>query len=194
MAFCWACLYYPPIQWLLSYWWAPQAADITPTVPVATCGRFRLVIAKTVETPLTVNVVALESREGGRSLDAAVMVSCDLAYIAPKVLPMVREEVHNRLPDLDLKKIFLNATHTHTAPATALGQFVIPKGVLPVEDYLTFLAKRTAEAIEKAWNSRKPGSVAGGLGYAVVAQNRLAVFADGHAEMLGNTGAGLSRH
>ena len=92
------------------------SADITPTGPVALQSQWHLRIANTVETPLTANVVALESREGGRSLDTAVMVSCDLAVIPAEVLGVVRREVHKRLPDLDTKKIFLNATHTHTGP------------------------------------------------------------------------------
>ena len=37
------------------------------------------------------------------------------------------------------------------------------------------------------WKSRKPGLVGWGLGHAVVAQNRRAVYADGHAQMYGRT-------
>ena len=47
--------------------------------------------------------------------------------------------------------------------------------------------ERIAAAIEKAWNERKPGSFTWGLGHAAVAQNRRAVYADGHAEMYGAT-------
>ena len=112
------------------------SADITPTGPVALMGAFHLRISTTVETPLTANVLALESREGGRLLDAAVMVSCDLAFVPGEVLGVVREEVHKRLPDLDTKKIFLNGTHTHTAPVLDTGKdawYMIPKeGVVPI--------------------------------------------------------------
>ena len=38
-------------------------ANITPKLPVALFGQFYLRIADTVETPLTANVIALESRE-----------------------------------------------------------------------------------------------------------------------------------
>ena len=39
-------------------------ADITPELPVALMGQFNLRIADTIETPLTANVIALESRDG----------------------------------------------------------------------------------------------------------------------------------
>ncbi len=59
---------------------------------------------------------------------------------------------------------------------------------MQVEDYCRFAAERIAAAIEKAWNERRPGSFTWGLGHAAVAQNRRAVYADGHAEMYGATG------
>ncbi len=93
-------------------------ADITPEGPVALRGQFHLRIARTVETPLSAGVVALESRDGDKTLDVAVMVACDLIAIPNEVRDMVRAEVAKRLPGLDTKKIFLSGTHTHTAPAT----------------------------------------------------------------------------
>lgn len=38
-------------------------ADITPELPVALMGQFNLRIADTTETPLTANVITLESRD-----------------------------------------------------------------------------------------------------------------------------------
>lgn len=162
--------------------------DITPAGPVALQGQFNLRIARQVETPLTANVVAIESREGEKSLDVAVMVSCDLIGIRDEVLRLVREEVRTRLPELDTKKVFLSGTHTHTAPVTEPGSYVLPQeGVTAVEAYRAFLAERISEAIERAWKSRAPGSVTWGLGHAVVAYNRRAVYADGSAVMYGKT-------
>jgi hypothetical protein len=168
-------------------------ADITPALPVALSGQFYLRIAKTAETPLTANVIALESRDGNRSLDAAIMVSCDLIGIPKVTLKMIRDEVHKQIPDLDVTKIFLNATHTHTAPVLENDlefTFIYPipkKGVLQVEEYNIFLVKRVTEAIVKAWKNRRPGSVSWGLSHAAVAYNRRAVYADGSAKMYGNT-------
>jgi hypothetical protein len=165
------------------------SADITPKQPVALDGQFELRVSRKIDTPITANVVALESRDGDRSLDAAVMVSCDLVAISDTLLDEVRHATQKRVPDLDLKKLFLNATHTHTAPVTRPGVYKIPEtGVMRVEDYCSFAAQRIGEAIEKAWKGRKPGSFTWGLGHAAVAENRRAVYADGRAVMYGKTG------
>jgi len=177
------------------------SVDITPALPVALDGQFNLRIAKTAETPLTANVLALESREGSRSLDLAIMVSCDLVGIPDELLGMVRQEVLKQVPELDARKLFLNATHTHTAPVlkndlTSSFRYPIPKdGVLQVEEYGRFFVERVAETIVKAWNSRRPGSATWGLSHAAVAYNRRAVysqklptpgaFGDGTARMYG---------
>lgn len=164
------------------------SVDITPATPVALTGQFNLRIAKTIETPLTANVVALESRDGDKRLDLAVMVSCDLVGIPEEVLCLVRQEVKKRLPDLDTQKIFLNGTHTHTGPVLDAGVYPVPKeGVTQVETYLAFLAERVADAIAQAWNGRKPGCVTWGLGHAVVAYNRRAAYANGTSQMYGRT-------
>lgn len=165
------------------------SADLTPSGPVALWGQFHLRISRSVETPLTANVIALESREADTSLEAAIMVSCDLCAIPDEVVRLVREDVGKRVPGLDAKKVFLTATHTHTGPVLDPdGWHAIPKeGVTPVETYRAFLVQRIGEAIEKAWTGRQPGSVTWGLTDAVVAYNRRAVYADGHAAMYGKT-------
>ena len=160
------------------------SVDISPPLPVALNGQFEMRIAKTAETPLSANIVALESRDG----DYAIMVSCDLVLVSKEILASVRDEVHKRLPTLDTKKIIMNATHTHTAPVLQDGAYAIPKtGVLQPSEYRTLLIKKVADGIEKAWNDRKPGSVTWGLGHAVVGYNRRAVYADGKAAMYGGT-------
>ncbi|MCK9412645.1 MAG: hypothetical protein M0Q53_10110 [Prolixibacteraceae bacterium] len=164
------------------------AADITPALPVALEGQFYLRIAQTNETPLTANVVALESRLGNRSSDVAIMVSCDLIFIPDKLLKMVREAVHKQIPELDVRKIFLNATHTHTAPVLDNDpdynfRYQVPKkGVSQVDEYDNYFARRVSEAIVKAWENRRPGSVSWGLGHAAIANNRRVVYNDHPAQ------------
>ena len=199
---------------LVTLWWAPDlhaielhigtaTADITPKLPVALMGQFNLRIADTVETPLTANVIALESREGNHSLDEAIMVSCDLTEIPVKLLKMVRNEVHKQIPELNVEKIFMTAIHTHTAPVlendlTSSFRYQIPKnGVLQVDEYDIFFIQRVVEAIVKAWKNRRPGSVSWGLSHAAIAYNRRVVyskevptpgyFSDGSAQMYGKT-------
>jgi hypothetical protein len=178
-------------------------ADITPKLPVALMGQFNLRIADTIETPLSANVIALESRDGNVSLDVAIMVSVDVVEIPRKLLELVREKVHKQIPGIEEKKIFLTAIHTHTAPVlendlTSSFRYQIPKkGVLQVEEYDNFFIKRISDAIVKAWENRHPGSVTWGLSHAAIAYNRRAVysrevptpgyFSNGSAQMYGNT-------
>ena len=72
-------------------------------------------ISKKATTPIFVTAMALESRDGDRVVDQAIMVSCDLVAIRKGVLEMVREKAKDKIPGFDLNKLFLNATHTHTA-------------------------------------------------------------------------------
>ena len=162
--------------------------DITPAEPVAVSGQFHLRIARKVESSVTANVIALESRREGAPVDLAIMVSCDLLYIPTEVLELVRKAVRARLEDLDTTKLFLSGTHTHTAPTLMPDKYPIPKqGVIQVRQYTAFLAERIAEAVARAWNKRNPASITWGLSHAVVAFNRRAVYADGHAQMYGKT-------
>jgi len=162
--------------------------SITPDRPVALAGQMHTRVARNVESPATATALVLESVDGDKVIDQAVLVSCDLVAIENAVLERVRQLVKERCPGLAPQKIILNATHTHTAPVTAEGDYEIPKdGVIQPAEYAEFLAGRVAEAVAKAWSSRKPGRVGWGLGHAVVAQNRRAVYADGHAQMYGQT-------
>ena len=132
--------------------------------------------------------LALESRDGDKVLDQAVLISCDLVAIDDAILEQVRRRVKERIPGLESRKLLLNATHTHTAPVMKEGDYEIPRdGVMQPAEYAEFLSARVAEAAVKAWESRKPGRVGWGLGHAVVAQNRRSVYADGRAQMYGPT-------
>ena len=169
-------------------------ADITPKLPVALMGQFELRIATKAETPLTANIIALESREGARSLTTTIMVSCDLVFIPSDYLQSVRAEVSKSLPGFNVNNIILNATHTHTAPVLeddlekVSFQYKIPKeGVSQVSEYLQLFTQRVSEAIVKAWKNRSAGSVSWGQNRAAVAYNRRAVYADGTAAMYGKT-------
>ncbi|WP_435009551.1 hypothetical protein P12x_000807 [Tundrisphaera lichenicola] len=162
--------------------------SITPDRPVALSGQMHTRVAREVESPVTATALALESREGERVLDQAVLISCDLVVIDAVVLEQVRRKVGDRITGLDVRKLLLNATHTHTAPVMKEGDYQIPReGVMQPGEYAEFLSDRIAEAAVRAWESLKPGRVGWGLGHAVVAQNRRAVYADGRAQMYGPT-------
>ncbi len=176
-------------------WIGAASAEITPAGPVGLSGQMHTRIARTVESPLWAEVVALETREGERSLDQAVMVSCDLVVIPTEVLQKIRSRLEGRLAGFDPRKLFLSATHTHTAPVLETGKYDLPaQGIIQPDQYVEFLADRVAQAVTQAWQRRQPGAVGWGLGYAVIAQNRRAVYADGHAQMYGPTDVPEFRH
>ncbi len=162
--------------------------SITPKEPVALSGQMVTRIARNVESEVTAAALALESRESDRSLDQAILVSCDLVAIRTGILEKVRSRLKDRIPDFDVKKLVLSATHTHTAPVTEEGAYELPsEGIIRPADYVEFLADRVAEAAVSAWKNRRPASVSWGLGHAVIGQNRRSVYADGRAQMYGRT-------
>ncbi len=161
--------------------------DITPKLPVAQIGSFSLRVAKKVESPITASVLVLESREGEKVLDQTVMVACDICVIRGGLEEMVRQRVKSRIAGLDVKKLFLSATHTHTAPVTSEINYAVPKDMLQPAGYREFFSDRVTDAVVKAWEGRKPGGVSFGLGHAVVANNRRAVYAGGSAQMYAQT-------
>ncbi|MDF1756233.1 MAG: hypothetical protein P1U89_25825 [Verrucomicrobiales bacterium] len=163
------------------------SVSITPELPVALSGQMRTRIAKEVESEVIASAVAIESRDGDQSLEQAIMVSCDLVAIRQGILEMVRDRVSDRLPEFDTRKIFVNATHSHTAPVMVPGKYKIPEGVTQPEDYRKFLADCITDIVVESWNTREPGAVGWGLGHAVVAHNRRTVYANGVAQMYGST-------
>ena len=58
----------------------------------------------------------------------------------------VRAKLKDRAPDLDANKVFLSATHTHTAPVMLEGRYTLPKeGVMQVADYVDFMTTQVAD-------------------------------------------------
>jgi hypothetical protein len=161
--------------------------SITPDRPVSLAGQFHQRIARSVESPCMACVLALESREAGKEPEQAIMVSVDVVSIPAEVQRDFRAYVAARLPGFDTNKLFLAATHTHTGPTLDQNRFSDYEDAIQPKEYLSFLYERMAEAVVKAWEGRKPGGVAWGLGHAVVGHNRRAVYADGTSVMYGKT-------
>ncbi len=164
------------------------SVDITPDRPVALWGQMHTRIANGVESPLTATVLAFESRNEGKRVELSILVASDLVMIPTEVLEKVRAQVAAQIVDFPVQKIVLSATHTHTAPVLIEGVYDIPRdGVMQPNEYVDFFAKRVADGIVSAWNTRQPGKVGWGMGHAVLAQNRRAVYDDGTAVMYGQT-------
>ncbi len=167
--------------------------DITPERPVALVGQLHKRISKGVRDRLTATALALETRTADGSCEQAVMVSCDVIYIRKAMQKRLREVVKPQIPDFDVEKLFLNATHTHTAPGFVDGTFKGlydvsgDEGVMKASEYGEFFVGRLAGAVAEAWRSRKPAGMSWGLGHAVVGMNRRAHYFDGSTAMYGQT-------
>jgi len=178
--------------------------NITPAGAVAIAGQYGTRISGKVHDQLLATALAIETRDQNGVIDQAVMVSCDLAGIRRKTLEKVRELVGKQASDLDVKKILISTTHTHTAPALTDAEetdlhpydfagswaYRIPADrtdVIKPAKYLEFLAGRISDAVVKAWKARKPGGMSSALSHAVIAHNRRAVYANGKARMYGRT-------
>jgi hypothetical protein len=161
--------------------WATQ--DVTPERPAMLRGQFHVRISDSVHDPITVTALALESNG-----EQCVMVSADLATIPDDLLAGVRGRLRTLAPELSPEKVFISATHTHTAPTTLEGVWEDqgPEVMRPRE-YAAFFVERTAACVADAWRGRTPGALSWGCGHAVVGYNRRQVKRDGASRMYGDT-------
>ena len=163
--------------------------DITPDKPVSLYGQYYKRISKYVQSPLKVTALALETRAEGGKKEQAIMVSCDVANVRREIQELLKEKVKAKIPDFELNKLFLHATHTHSAPYIGLrtkDDVEEGKGTTGAEFQDLFI-ERAAEAVIEAWNNRKQGGISWGLGHAVVGYCRRVQYADGTAQMYGST-------
>ena len=164
--------------------WANR--DITPDRPVALAGQFNKRISTGVATRLSVTALAIETRSADKSLEQAILVSCDLVAIRDGMQARLRKLLEGKLDGVDLRKLLLSATHTHTAPVTLDPWYdVTEEGVMKPAEYVEFFLGRAADAVVDAWKGRSPAAATWGLGYAVVGLNRRMTYADGKAAMYG---------
>ena len=166
--------------------WA--TADTTPPRPVALVGQKHERISTSVRDPLAVTVLALEA-PGGDKPEQAILVACDLVAIERQIQQRLQERIRTQLPEFDSAKLFLNATHTHTAPGLVDSMYDVTNapGVMKASEYAEFFLDRVAKAVVQAWQSRKPGGLSWALSQAVVGYNRRAQFFNGSSVMYGKT-------
>ncbi len=164
-------------------------ADITPEKPVALTGQLFKRISERIQDPLTATVLALETRDVSGNKEQAVMVSCDLIFTRRQTQKRLQKIISEKIPDFDSAKLFLNATHTHTAPGFIDNEFFglydisRDEGVMKPSEYEDLFIDKVSRAIINAWESRQPGGFSWGLGNAVTGHNRRTVKFDGTANM-----------
>lgn len=160
------------------------SVDITPNKAVALWGQFGLRLSTKPDTPLTANVVALQSGDARTTL-----VSLDLLQLPKVFVQMIRDAVTKKDGSIDVESIVLTATHTHTAPVLRPGTPGIPVNdqTMTVDETLTYLADKISDGIMAAWKDVAPGKMSYGLDRNSIGFSRRAVYADGSAKMYGTT-------
>ena len=167
-------------------------ADITPDKlgkPIPLNGQYYARNAIGIHSRLKNVVVAISS---GR--EYFITGSIDNVGCPQNFVDAVREAVAELEPAIDPMKIFLNAIHTHTGPSLAVKkkdenvQWAIAfSDTLTPEEYCAFAVPIVAQNIVNAWKNRKEGGIARAFGNARIGHCRRAVFANGSAEMYGDT-------
>jgi hypothetical protein len=169
-------------------------ADITPDEPVVICGQRYVRVSEGVRDPVTATALVLEQSD-----EHMVLISWDLASASDELCGAVRERVAAAAgPEPHTLAMF--GTHTHAAPHARMSRYgqeyhpYLPDqlgvelgDIMTPEEYVVFAADRVTEAVMEAWESRAEGSIAFGLGQAVVGRNRRWVDIHGNTTMYGNT-------
>ena len=177
-------LVFPALMYSSELHVGAASVDITPNKAVALWGQFGLRLSTKPDTPLTANVVALQSGEA-----RTTFVSLDLLQLPEVFVQAIRDAVARKDDSIDVEKIVLTATHTHTAPVLRPGTPGIPVNdqTMTVKETISFLADKISDGIVAAWKNVAPGKMSYGLDRNSIGFSRRAVYADGSAKMYGNT-------
>lgn len=164
--------------------------DITPSGPAMLAGQMFNRLSNGVHLPLTATAMAIES-----GAEKAVILSVDTVGLRSFLFDKVREKA-SAATGIPVLNIFGSATHTHTAPqygqilprekwicgmiATSIGNAGIDPDEIrrekpdfvDSEQYYALLLDRLSACIIDAWNNRKAGKIAYGMGEAAVGECR----------------------
>lgn len=163
-------------------------ADITPAhARIELAGQYYQRLATGIHSRLKAVAFALQ-----RDDEQAILISLDVVGLPEELQQRLGLLIHAQLPEVASESVLLNAIHTHNAPYTR------PSGLfrdwLPLDetaikpaDYLEFLERQVLAAARQAWESRRPGGLASAFAAARLGHCRRAVYADGSAEMYGDT-------
>jgi hypothetical protein len=162
--------------------------DITPAQPVELMGQYYQRISKGVRDPLKVTALALEQKTASTT-EQCVMASMDIVGLEETFLQEVRSALRDQVPGLNTQRVFLNATHVHTGPAwfSKRHWWAPAAHTLKPEEVRSFLLRRVVRVVANAWGSRRPGFAGWASAYAPTGFCRRSLYADGHAEMYGET-------
>ena len=128
-----------------------------------------------------------------------INLSIDTAGCPRQFVDRLKEDIAKLDSTIDTSRVFVNAIHTHSAPSLAFKVGTPATGVsasawdklrdqmLTPEEFADFAIPIIAQNVVNAWKNRAPGGIATGFGEARIGHCRRAVFANGKAEMYGDT-------
>jgi hypothetical protein len=165
-----------------------SSKDITPKERLSLSGQYYDRFSRGIHSPLSVTAWAVESAGARKPGAQAILVSTDLLFLSAAYQEKVRERVRKLAPDFDARKLVLNATHTHAAPAPEPSFLPwLPASGEAGNRYQAFVLKQIAAAAVAAWKARQPGGISTALGHAALGHCRRPIYADGTAMMYGRT-------
>ena len=131
-------------------------------------------------TPIYSTVLAMETVDSqGASVEQSIMISNDLFWSRQEMLDRIRAYVASSIPDFDTSKLFMNATHSHSAPGFKDGDFFgvydtsgLPGDIMTQSEYGDYFLSKVGPAVIQAWNNRAAGGISWAKGSAVVGYNR----------------------
>lgn len=94
---------------MLNIGWSEQTLTIDKKV--ALYGQFAERISEYVEKPITVTAMAVTSDK-----EQMIICSCDLVSTSAHLRETVRHKIAVMNPEIDITKVIIGATHTHTGP------------------------------------------------------------------------------
>lgn len=130
-------------------------ANITPMLGIDVKGYYEIRKAQAILDELEVNVLALRCCD-----KTVILLSIDNCGIRQNLSKQLRQFVAQTV-GLCVEAVHIHATHTHTGPVTELNT-----GDDLVEEYITFLKRRLADAAVAALEDLKPARMGIGTGIA----------------------------
>ncbi len=143
--------------------------EISTDKPVAIPGQMYVRVSGGILDPLYVTALAVDGGEGSKPV---IFLSCDIA--APSRVDRVVAKALEKDPTIPDYAIIMNVTHNHSSIPLGDGTPKDPDGkeIYPTPEITKFFEEQASDACVEAWQGRKPGGIAYGYGYAVVAHSR----------------------
>ncbi len=151
--------------------------SIVPPRPCFIGGQMYMRVSEGVLDPLTVTAMTIENGD-----DCVIFATIDIVVCRGGILDSVREKISSMRSDINVEKIVISATHSHTTPEIRNSdrlEELLPEeagDIMSGDDATEFIVDRVVEAIIESYDTRAEGGFAYGYGFATVAHSRRVVY------------------